>query len=101
MTVVTKSQVEKHKDEWNIIDVRETDEFAAGHIKRAINIPLSTFEEYTHLTKDEFLSQFSLEDKPLCVYCYSGGRSAAIIPFLTKKGFTAHNYVGSYQDWII
>ena len=50
-----------------VIDVREADEFAAGHIPGALNIPLSTFQP----------SQLPLESgKTLILNCLGGKRSA-------------------------
>ena len=51
----------------NLIDVREADEFAEGHLPGAINLPLSAFlERYGELDKD----------KPYHIICRSGARSA-------------------------
>lgn len=50
-----------------VIDVREADEFAAGHIPGALNIPLSTFQP----------SQLPLDSgKTLILNCLGGKRSA-------------------------
>lgn len=50
-----------------VVDVREVDEFAAGHIPGAINMPLSTFEP----------SKLPVTgDKTLILNCLGGKRSA-------------------------
>jgi rhodanese-related sulfurtransferase len=50
-----------------VVDVREVDEFAAGHIPGAINMPLSTFQPSK-------LPQ--AEGKTLVLTCLGGKRSA-------------------------
>ena len=47
-----------------LVDVREADEYASGHIPNAVNEPLSTIKQTT-LPKD----------KPLFLYCLRGTRS--------------------------
>ena len=61
-----------------VIDVREPDEFAAGHIEGARLIPLGTLADH--------LSQLP-KDMPLVVYCRSGHRSAKAVAFLLAHGF--------------
>ncbi len=61
----------------NLIDVREADEFASGHLPGAINLPLSDFlERYEELDKD----------KPYYIICRSGARSAQACAFLEEEG---------------
>ena len=53
-------------DEATVIDVREVDEYASGHIPGAINMPLSTFQP----------SQLpDTGGKPLVLNCLGGKRS--------------------------
>ncbi len=59
-----------------LVDVREMDEFAAGHIPGAINVPLNTVDASDLLTTD----------KDLIVYCRSGMRSLDALKRLGKKG---------------
>lgn len=70
-----------------IVDVREEDEFAAGHIKDAINVPLSGFEQ--------IFTVAPLKATPLYLYCASGARSGRAASFLTGAGYTdVHNMGG-------
>jgi len=62
-----------------IIDVREVDEFNQGHIKGAINMPLSQFREQ--------LNQLP-KDQPLYLHCKSGQRSYNAVKILLHKGYT-------------
>lgn len=77
-----------------VLDVREPSEFAAGHIKDAILIPLGDVEK-----RAAELAGF--KDQPMIVVCGSGGRSAAAIKTLSGKyGFTQlQNLKGGMGAW--
>lgn len=61
-----------------IIDVRTSTEFSTGHIKGAINIPLSLVSE--NLSKIK-------KDRPIITCCASGMRSASAKSLLVSYGF--------------
>ncbi len=61
-----------------IIDVRSSNEFACGHIKNAINIPLDRLQ--AHLNKIR-------KDKVVITCCASGMRSASAKALLMANGF--------------
>ncbi|MBL7964456.1 MAG: rhodanese-like domain-containing protein [Flavobacteriales bacterium] len=65
-----------------IVDVRTPGEFAAGHPKGAVNIPL-----------DRLVSGIVKLDKSKTVItcCRSGARSGVATDLLRQNGFTAHN----------
>lgn len=65
-----------------IIDVRTPSEFAGGHLKGAINLPLQTLGN--NLSKIK-------KDKPVITCCASGMRSSAAKRLLNSNGFDAHN----------
>lgn len=65
-------------DKKTFIDVRSPQEFASSHIPGAINIPLHE----VRLKIDE-IDQM---EKPLVVYCLSGGRSSAAVGLLKQAG---------------
>ena len=74
----------------NLIDVRETDEFAAGHVPGAINLPLSELvSRYTELDTD----------KPYHIICQMGGRSAQACAFLAGEGYDVTNVNGGTGAW--
>jgi len=76
-----------------IIDVRRTDEFAAGHVPGAVNIPHS--EIAAHL--DELRGN---RHKEVVVYCESGRRAAIAQGILEKAGFTKVRHLqGDMQSW--
>lgn len=65
-----------------IIDVREKFEYKMGHVKDAINIPVTTFAD--SLPKQLIDVP---KDSEIIVYCKSGSRAHAAIPYLHKYGF--------------
>ena len=75
-----------------LIDVRETDEFVAGHVPTAISIPLSTVQDRV----DEFRHQGTVY-----VICQVGGRSMRACQYLAD--FDINNLVniaGGTKGWI-
>ena len=65
-----------------VIDVRSRAEFASGHFKGSINIPLDEL--------DRNVGRISRE-KPVVVCCASGMRSGSAKSILQRHGFTVHN----------
>ena len=71
-----------------IIDCREEDEFAEGHFKKALNIPLSQLRDRV----DEIP-----EDEPVYLHCRSGQRSYNAIRALQGMGYdNLYNISGSF-----
>lgn len=76
-----------------IIDVREKDEWNAGHIAGAIHIPLSEVQD--HLTE---LAKY--QNSPLIMQCRSGVRSAKAANVLKIAGFSnVYNLEGGLNAW--
>lgn len=65
-----------------IIDVREPEEFRMGHVNGALNIPPAKL-----ISGEPAELQNLPRDAQLIVYCRSGSRSNASIPFLKQFGF--------------
>lgn len=59
-----------------LIDVRELDEYIAGHIPRAVSIPMSTIEDNVNRFRDEF---------DVYLVCQSGRRSLMACEFLHDR----------------
>jgi rhodanese-related sulfurtransferase len=73
-----------------LLDVREPDEWAAGHAPQATHIPLGQLGARTaELPRDQ----------QLYVICRSGGRSARAAQALNGAGWRAVNVAGGMQDW--
>tara|TARA_Y100000589_G_scaffold97161_1_gene91794 strand:- start:210 stop:1646 length:1437 start_codon:yes stop_codon:yes gene_type:complete len=66
-----------------ILDVRRTDEYQAGHLPGAINIP--------HTRLLEHLEMVPATNEPFLVHCQAGVRSAAACSILARKGFEVRN----------
>ncbi|GEM79595.1 rhodanese-like domain-containing protein [Vibrio superstes] len=67
-----------------IIDVRNPDEVASGHIKGSINIPLSELDEQLAKVPKEGL---------VILHCEAGARAALGYTLLSKKGYTNVKYL--------
>ena len=74
-----------------LVDVRETDEVAAGTLPGAVNIPLSEFaDRYTELDSA----------RPVVLLCRSGARSGQAAGFLAANGFhDVTNLQGGMLAW--
>ena len=73
-----------------LIDVREQDEWDAGHAPTAQLLPMSALRDRI----DELPT-----DKQLLIVCHSGGRSMRVTDLLLKSGFDAVNVVGGMTAW--
>lgn len=73
-----------------VIDVRESYEFASGHIKVAKLMPLGSLPQ--NVGKLD-------KSKKVIVVCASGARSASAANFLSKQGFEVLNMSGGMMSW--
>ena len=76
-----------------ILDVRQPDEFAAGHLAKAINLdwlnPSAFSEGMAKLDKDH----------TYYIYCRSGRRSNAAASKMKREGFRVFDMKGGYLQW--
>lgn len=72
-----------------MIDVRSAGEFTAGHLPKAINIPLSEIETV-------IARKVNGKDQVLLLHCKSGSRSAEAIRRLKAIGYENAYNLGSY-----
>ena len=75
-----------------ILDVRTPEEFAAGHIPGALNIPNET------IGTDE-IPQLPEKEQRIYVYCRSGNRSKQAAEKLVALGYTGIVEIGGILDW--
>jgi phage shock protein E len=76
-----------------LIDVRENDEFAAGHAKNAIHLSKGVIE----LHIEDAVPNTST---PIICYCGGGSRSALSADNLKKMGYTnVASMAGGFRDW--
>jgi phage shock protein E len=74
-----------------ILDVREQDEWDAGHIPGAVFMPMGQVPDR--------MSEIP-KDKTVIVQCRSGNRSSQVTDFLVQQGFTnVHNMSGGLNAW--
>ena len=83
-----------NREDAHILDVREVDEFANGHLPGAKNIPMSKLTDR--------IGEFEkFKDKPVILCCASGMRSAKACGELAKLGFTkVHSLAGGVDAWV-
>ncbi len=77
-------------DDAVLLDVREQDEWVAGHAPGAVHIPMS-----------ELLSRMAEVPAadPLVVVCRSGHRSAQVTAYFRVHGLDAVNLHGGMEAW--
>jgi hydroxyacylglutathione hydrolase len=79
-----------HDPRLEIIDVRKESEFSEGHIKGAINMPLSSFADILNLASVD-------HEKNLYVHCAGGYRSVIAASLLKRQGFhNLRNVLGGF-----
>jgi phage shock protein E len=88
--------IQAHQGDPNfvILDVRDPDEFAGGHIEGAINVCLNCVSSFA-----ESVTDFD-KAKTYLVYCRSGRRSATASGIMAAEGFqNVYNMTGGITAW--
>ncbi len=80
------------ESDYRIVDVRRADEFAAGHIPGAVNVPNENIGS-------KELPELPDKEQLLFVYCRSGRRSKEASEKLVKLGYTNVVEFGGIMDW--
>ncbi len=73
-----------------VIDVREPDEYAAGHVPGATSMPMGRLPGR--------LQELD-RARPVLVVCASGDRSSAMTDVLLAQGFEARSVAGGTRAW--
>ena len=89
-TMEEVKQVIDHNENVMIIDVREEDEYDAGHLPKAHLFPLTTFDEELHQLP---------KDLDLYVYCRSGQRARTAVRKLREAGYERVYNIGGIIHW--
>ena len=76
--------------EAQVVDVRTSEEHAAGHIPQARHVPLPELDVHA--------GQFE-RDRPLVLYCRGGERSEAAAEAFRASGFEAYSMEGGLLAW--
>lgn len=74
-----------------LLDVREADEYADGHIPGSVNLPLSSLATAEITVPDP--------ETPLFIYCLSGARSAQAQARLKKMGYKNVENIGGIRGY--
>jgi len=75
-----------------IVDVREPDEFAANHLKGAINLPYK-------IAKSKVLTEFSPKDRIVFV-CHGGPMGHELGTILSRNNYQeVYNLIGGMKKW--
>lgn len=79
------------KDEALVVDVREPNEYVAGHVPGALLLPLAMVPlRHSELPKGE----------TIYLICQTGGRSFTAATWLAQQGYDVRNVTGGTSDWI-
>ena len=87
-----KSMMEEQPDAM-VLDVREQDEYHAGHIPGAVLLPIGTINEETGA------SAIPEKATVVLVYCRSGNRSKTASQALADLGYTQIYEFGGIKNW--
>ena len=92
ITAEEAKQIMNSEEGYIILDVREQDEYDAGHIPGAILIPYAQIAEKA----EDVLAD---KDQLILVYCRSGRRSKIAAEALAELGYTNIKEFGGIIDW--
>ena len=90
MTSIPQTTVDQLPDDAAILDVREDDEWTAGHIDGVTHIPTAEVPQRLGEVPD---------GDPVYVFCRSGGRSSRVTEWLNQNGYSAVNVDGGMKAW--
>ncbi len=82
----------RHAAGVRVVDVREPDEYAGGHVPGAVSVPLATVADRA--------GEIGTGDGPLYLICQVGGRSRRAAEHLADAGFGVVNVDGGTGGWI-
>jgi len=83
---ITPENLESFLSEgYKLIDVREQDEWDAGHHSEARHIPMGTISEK--------VNEFETSENYIII-CRSGGRSGKVCSFMGEEGIESYNLTG-------
>ena len=77
-------------DDACFLDVRDDDEWAAGHIDGAIHLPMHQLIDRLHEVPS---------DQHVVAVCRVGARSAQATAYLAQQGVSIRNLAGGMQAW--
>jgi rhodanese-related sulfurtransferase len=87
---VPSVSVSEVADDACFLDVREADEWAAGHIDGAIHLPMGQLVERLHEVPS---------DRHVVAVCRTGARSGQVTAYLVQQRISIRNLAGGMQAW--
>ena len=84
------TEAHERRDEIQLVDVREPQEWEAGHIDGALHLPMRELAGH----QDELA-----QDRLIVAVCRSGARSAQVVGALQRAGYSAENLDGGMHAW--
>ena len=92
---ISQDEAKKMIDDGGVIilDVREKEEYDAGHLKGAVLLPVGS------ITTDTAAKVIDSKDSVVLVYCRSGNRSKKASATLAKLGYTNIYEFGGITSW--
>ena len=91
---ISTNDLKSQKNDFVIIDVRETDELEGGVIEDSISMPLGLVIRNAKKKQID-----NLKEKKICTYCGTGYRGNIAADELVKEGFNAVTLEGGYTSW--
>jgi len=91
---ITANDLRSQKNDFLIIDVRESDELENGVIKDSIHMSLGLSIRNAKKKQIE-----DMRDKKICTYCGTGYRGNIAADELAKEGFNTVTLDGGYSAW--
>ncbi len=86
----TTAELRQSLANYQVLDVRDAEDFQKGHIPKAQNIPIHELgERFTELDPEV----------DYAIICYAGGRSEQASIFLSAKGYQVTNVMGGMGAW--
>lgn len=91
----------KEKSDVLLLDVREPAEYEQGHLDGALLVPRGILESAADLTFPKHVQTLAdARERPVVLYCASGGRSAMATVTLKLMGFKeVYNLAGGVMQW--
>ena len=87
------------EDDALVVDVRDTPELqATGKVKGAKHVPRGMLEFRADPDSTYYDADFG-KDRPIILYCASGGRSALAGKVLKDLGYAKVYNLGGFKDW--
>lgn len=101
ITPAELQQMLKGESDLLLVDVRESSEHEQGHLQGAHLVPRGILEaaaDINYPKHDETL--YTARERPVVLYCATGGRSAMAALTLQLMGFKqVYNLAGGYMKW--